>query len=214
MPRPGGGGSPGRRFWPAPDRAVNRRHSRRAFVACTQPRPWRPGMCSSPSVPTEPSRLLAATPHVGRLSSRRCALDPCSASRHGMCSPPSRSGSVRQDAQRFRWSSTRWSPPPESNRRPHPYHGTTGNRCADWRSPRSRSTVRVKVIGSAPTQLWGHSRQQSSEQYGSSRQSVTAASAAARIAAPSTSRRDDQIPRSGQVQTKASGPGGGRGRTR
>ena len=39
-------------------------------------------------------------------------------------------------------------PPPESNRRPHPYHGTTGNRCADPRMCRSRSTVRVEGIGS------------------------------------------------------------------
>jgi hypothetical protein len=42
-------------------------------------------------------------------------------------------------------------PPPESNRRPHPYHGTTRNRCAERRIPRSRPTVRVKVIGSLPT---------------------------------------------------------------
>jgi hypothetical protein len=35
--------------------------------------------------------------------------------------------------------------PPESNRRPHPYDGTTGNRCADRRFPWSRSTVRPKV---------------------------------------------------------------------
>jgi hypothetical protein len=41
-----------------------------------------------------------------------------------------------------------WSPPPESNRRPHPYHGTTRNRCANRRSPRSRPTVGAEVIGS------------------------------------------------------------------
>jgi hypothetical protein len=124
------------------------------------------------------------------------------------------SGPEREDDQRLYWSSAWWSPPPESNRRPHPYHGTTGNRCAERHSRRSRSTVRVKVMGSASTQLCGHSRHQSSPQYGSSRQSVTAASAASRIAAPSTSRRDDGIPRSGQVQMNASGPGGGRGRAR
>ena len=55
---------------------------------------------------------------------------------------------------------------------------------------------------------------QSLEQNGSSSHSVTASSAAARIAAPSTSSRDDAIPRPGQAQTKATGPGGGRGRTR
>jgi hypothetical protein len=41
--------------------------------------------------------------------------------------------------------------PPESNRRPHPYHGTTRNRCADHRFPRSRPTVEAKVIGSHTT---------------------------------------------------------------
>jgi hypothetical protein len=44
-------------------------------------------------------------------------------------------------------------PPPESNRRPHPYHGTTRNRCADRRSPRSRPTVRAEVIGSLSVKL-------------------------------------------------------------
>jgi hypothetical protein len=39
-------------------------------------------------------------------------------------------------------------PPPESNRRPHPYHGTTRNRCANRRLPRSRPTVGAEVIGS------------------------------------------------------------------
>jgi hypothetical protein len=32
----------------------------------------------------------------------------------------------RDDGQHLRWSEPMWSPPPESNRRPHPYHGTTG----------------------------------------------------------------------------------------
>jgi hypothetical protein len=49
-----------------------------------------------------------------------------------------------------------WSPPPESNRRPHPYHGTTRNRCADRRCPRSRPTVRAEVIGSLPAKLCAH----------------------------------------------------------
>jgi hypothetical protein len=44
-------------------------------------------------------------------------------------------------------------PPAESNRRPHPYHGTTGNRCADARFPRSCATVRAKVMGSLFVQL-------------------------------------------------------------
>jgi hypothetical protein len=44
---------------------------------------------------------------------------------HGMCSPAGVCLSGRHDDQRLRWSSAWWSPPPESNRRPHPYH-----RCA------------------------------------------------------------------------------------
>jgi hypothetical protein len=55
--------------------------------------------------------------------------------------------------QCLRWSVAVWSPPPESNRRPHPYHGTTGNRCADRRLPRSRPTVEAKVIGSPSAKL-------------------------------------------------------------
>ena len=47
--------------------------------------------------------------------------------------------------QRMRWSVPMWSPPPESNRRPHPYHGTTRNRCADRRSRRSRPTAGPKL---------------------------------------------------------------------
>src|SRR5829696_7096372 len=49
-----------------------------------------------------------------------------------------------------------WSPPPESNRRPHPYHGTTRNRCAERRFPSSRPTVRVKIIGSPSMKLCAH----------------------------------------------------------
>ena len=55
--------------------------------------------------------------------------------------------------QRLRWSGPVWSPPPESNRRPHPYHGTTRNRCADRRLRRSRPTVGAKVNGSLSTKL-------------------------------------------------------------
>src|SRR5829696_10484180 len=60
---------------------------------------------------------------------------------------------LRRTDQRFRWSAYMWSPPPESNRRPHPYHGTTRNRCADRHIPRSRPTVGAKVIGSLSTKL-------------------------------------------------------------
>jgi hypothetical protein len=53
----------------------------------------------------------------------------------------------------LRWSGPRWSPPAESNRRHHPCHGTTGNRCADRRFPRSRPTVGAEVIGSLSAKL-------------------------------------------------------------
>ena len=57
-----------------------------------------------------------------------------------------------------RWSGDLLRPWPSAlslnlNRRPHPYHGTTGNRCADRRFPRSRPTVRAEVIGSLPAKL-------------------------------------------------------------
>ena len=67
------------------------------------------------------------------------------------------SGPEREEDQRLRWSAAMWSPPPESNRRPHPYHGTTRNRCANRRSPRSRPTVGVEVIGSLSAKLCVHS---------------------------------------------------------
>src|SRR4029434_2142595 len=35
----------------------------------------------------------------------------------------SRNGPKRGTGQRLRWAVSVWSPPPESNRRPHPYHG-------------------------------------------------------------------------------------------
>jgi hypothetical protein len=71
-------------------------------------------------------------------------------------SPASNRLRTRTTDQRFPWSEPMWSPPPESNRRPHPYHGTTRNRCADRRCPRSRPTVRAEVIGSLPAKLCAH----------------------------------------------------------
>ena len=43
--------------------------------------------------------------------------------------------------------------PDGHQRRAHPYHGTTGNRCADRRFPRSRPTVVAEVIGSLSAKL-------------------------------------------------------------
>jgi hypothetical protein len=48
--------------------------------------------------------------------------------------------------QRFRWSAYVWSPPPESNRRPHPYHGSDVQRRAIPRARRSRGTVSAAVM--------------------------------------------------------------------
>jgi hypothetical protein len=59
-----------------------------------------------------------------------------------------RDGSERQDDQRLRWSSAWWSPPPESNRRPHPYHGSGPHRRANSPSRRSRDSARGEVMGS------------------------------------------------------------------
>ena len=70
------------------------------------------------------------------------------ASRQGMGSLDGSCGIERDADPRLRWSEAVWSSPPESNRRPHPYHGTTGNRCAERHLRRSRSTVRAEVIGS------------------------------------------------------------------
>src|SRR5215207_11124949 len=47
--------------------------------------------------------------------------------------------------QPLRWSSAWWSPPPESNRRPHPYHEPCTHRCAAQRLPRSLATVEAKL---------------------------------------------------------------------
>src|SRR4029453_14946218 len=65
--------------------------------------------------------------------------------------PPT--GPERDDDQRLRWSSAWWSPPPETNRRTHTFHGNTRNPCADRRFPRSRPTVEAKVIGSLSPKL-------------------------------------------------------------
>jgi hypothetical protein len=101
---------------------------------------------------TERARKPAAT-LVSAVDDPRSTTDRQIASQHGMCSLDGRCLIERDDNQRLRWSAPVWSPPPESNRRPRPYHGTTRNRCADDRFPRSRPTVGVEVIGSPSTEL-------------------------------------------------------------
>jgi hypothetical protein len=51
--------------------------------------------------------------------------------------------------QHFGWSVWVWSPPPESNRRPHPYHESRAHRCADRRFRRSPPTVDRQVMCSS-----------------------------------------------------------------
>jgi hypothetical protein len=55
---------------------------------------------------------------------------------------------TRGTDQHFRWPAWVWSPPPESNRRPHPYHGSAAKRRANPRRRRSRCTVVAAVMGS------------------------------------------------------------------
>ena len=50
--------------------------------------------------------------------------------------------------QRFRWSVWVWSPPPESNRRHHPYHGSGGTPPCYPRSPQVASHRECAVMGS------------------------------------------------------------------
>jgi hypothetical protein len=95
---------------------------------------------------------------VRAVDNHRWTTGTQSASLHGMCSPAGMCPAEPHDDHCFRWSAWVWSPPPESNRRPHPYHGTTRNRCAEPRFPRSRPTVGAKVIGSLSAELCAHSR--------------------------------------------------------
>jgi hypothetical protein len=64
---------------------------------------------------------------------------------HRGCVAPDGPGSATD--QRFRWSAWVWSPPPESNRRPHPYHVSPAHRHATLRFPRSLCTVSGAVMG-------------------------------------------------------------------
>jgi hypothetical protein len=59
---------------------------------------------------------------------------------HGMCSPADLRLNEHKVEQRLYWSSGWWSPPPESNRRPHPYHGSAAKRRANSPSRRSHGT--------------------------------------------------------------------------
>jgi hypothetical protein len=60
----------------------------------------------------------------------------------------------QRDDQAAGWQSTTAGPVgPPAAEWPHPYHGTTRNRCAQRHFRRSRPTVEGKVIGSLPAKL-------------------------------------------------------------
>jgi hypothetical protein len=90
-----------------------------------RPRPRCPGMRSPPALQAHKLNDGGQRPANGPGQTdrhHRSATDGQTASLHGMGSPSSRTGPERDDGQHFRWSEPMWSPPPESNRRPHPYH--------------------------------------------------------------------------------------------
>jgi hypothetical protein len=121
-----------------------------------RPRPHCPGMRSPPALQAHKLNDGGQRPTNGLGQTNRhhrSATDGQTASLHGMCSPSATHPGGRENDQHFRWSERMWSPPPESNRRPHPYHGTTRNRCAERPFPRSRPTVVAKVIGSPSPKL-------------------------------------------------------------
>jgi hypothetical protein len=64
------------------------------------------------------------------LSRHRRAVDRHSACHLGMWSGPTIPKTTSD--QRLRWSEPVWSPPPESNRRPHPYHVSPAPAMRPW----------------------------------------------------------------------------------
>jgi hypothetical protein len=86
-----------------------------------------------------------------RLRAARRIPDPDAASPAG-----SRTGAD----QRLCWSAVVWSPPPESNRRHHPYHESRQERCATQGIRSSANTVNATCMGSVtqPSQLFDHDK--------------------------------------------------------
>jgi hypothetical protein len=99
------------------------------------------------AIPDSPRPTLLLSRAISALTAHGPSASPF----HYRCGRPQRLRTATR--QRFRWSEPMWSPPPESNRRPHPYHRTTRNRCAEPCLPRSRPTVGAKVIGSLSVKL-------------------------------------------------------------
>jgi hypothetical protein len=80
--------------------------------------------------------------HIGR--GHPLATDGQTASLHGMGSLDGRC-LIERRVTSVSAGQCLCGAPPESNRRPHPYHGTTRNRCANPRFPRLRPTVGPKL---------------------------------------------------------------------
>ena len=97
--------------------------------------------------------------------------------------------------QHFRWSEPMWSPPPESNRRPHPYHESCAHRCADRRFRSSLATVDRQVMCSTGGGSW----------FGSPAPLATLI-----LARPTSSRGRRKLPRHDRrgLSPKDPGPGG------
>jgi hypothetical protein len=139
--------------WPSsPDQAVEPQRS-------NGPRKSGPSWQRAPQTSMDVETDLPRTRTVNQGSAHHPA---CGLQRSFTCqddqASPVQPAPEREDDQRLCWSSAWWSPPPESNRRPHPYHGTTRNRCADRHIRRSRPTVSTEVIGSPSVQLCAHFR--------------------------------------------------------
>jgi hypothetical protein len=113
-----------------------------------RPRPRCPGMRSPPTLQAHKLNDGGQRPANGPGQTdrhHRSATDGQTASLHGMGSPSSRTGPKRDDGQHFRWSEPMWSPPPESNRRPHPYHEPPGTAVRNPVSPARARPSRRKL---------------------------------------------------------------------
>jgi len=107
------------------------------------------GMCSSTAMPWTARPLTGlARQQIGW--SKACEQSRLRSNRRSRPNPymPGAEGQKSTVDRRFGWSDPMWSPPPESNRRPHPYHGSAAKRRAMPHLRRSTDTVDVTVMGS------------------------------------------------------------------
>src|SRR5215213_8522065 len=114
------------------------------FLAIRTPAPAAPGVGSERQQAGTDVQAAAAI----RPSGRRTYLNPKGASAAGVLGSIGNrrklTATVPPCYGAFVFSGALWA----DDRRPHPYHGTTGNRCANRRFPSSRPTVAAEVIGS------------------------------------------------------------------